>query len=226
MATTTFAILPIKSFENAKRRLGEGLDPTPRRALVEAMFSDVLVALRRAALVDQVVVVTSHHGAERIAGGYGALVIEDREEGHNEAASLGVQRALGLGADRALLVPGDCPLLLSDEIDELIRRPAVAGSVLVVPDRHGSGTNALLLTPPDAMGPSFGPGSRERHESHARSQGLEVATVTVPTLALDVDTPDDLVAVESELDNSHGGAAHTRGMLRQLSRSQGRWSQP
>jgi 2-phospho-L-lactate guanylyltransferase len=221
MPTTTFAILPVKSFENAKQRLSEGLDSTPRRALVEAMYSDVLVALRRAKLVDQVLVVTSHHGAERIAGGYGAMVLEDDEQGHNEAARLGIQRALELGADRVLLVPGDCPLLSPQEVDELIRHPAGARSVLVVPDRHGTGTNALLLTPPDSLAPSFGPGSHDRHESEARAAGVEVHTMPVPSLALDVDTPADLAAVESGLQNSHGGAAHTRGMLRQLSRSRG-----
>src|SRR5947208_9273427 len=176
MTPTTLAILPIKNFEHAKQRLGEELEPSPRRALVEAMFCDVLVALRRCALVDQVLVVTSHHGAERIAGGYGALVIEDDEQGHNQAASLGVQRALTLGAASALLVPGDCPLLMPGEVDDLIRRPAADRSVLIVPDRHGTGTNALLLTPPDAMASSFGPGSRRRHEADARAAGLEVET--------------------------------------------------
>jgi 2-phospho-L-lactate guanylyltransferase len=216
---STLAILPIKSFENAKRRLREALEPTPRRALVEAMFSDVLVGLRRCAAVDQVLVVTSHHGAQRIASGYGALVVEDEEQGHNEAVALGIERALGLGAERVLLVPGDCPLLAAAEIDELLGRSTGARSAVIVPDRHGTGTNALLLTPPDVMSPSFGPGSRERHEAHARAAGLAVETVEVASLGLDVDEPDDLTAVMLALQNSHGGAAHTRGMLRQLSRS-------
>jgi 2-phospho-L-lactate guanylyltransferase len=215
----TFAILPIKSFENAKRRLAGALEVTPRRALVEAMFSDVLVALRRSSAVDQMLVVTSHHGAQRIAGGYGALVLEDDEQGHNEAATIGVERALALGAERVLLVPGDCPLLAATEIDGLLARPTPSPSVLIVPDRHGTGTNALLLSPPDAMASSFGPGSRARHEQLARDAGIAFETVEVPSLSLDVDEPDDLTAVESALHNSHGGAAHTRGMLRQLSRS-------
>jgi 2-phospho-L-lactate guanylyltransferase len=132
-----------------------------------------------------------------------------------------VQRALALGATRVLLVPGDCPLLIPGEVDDLIRRPAADRSALIVPDRHGTGTNALLLTPPDAMAPSFGPGSRRRHEAEARAAGLAVETVEVGSLGVDVDTSSDLAAVESELDNRHGGAAHTRGMLRQLSRSRG-----
>jgi 2-phospho-L-lactate/phosphoenolpyruvate guanylyltransferase len=216
---TTVAILPIKSLDAAKQRLAEELDPTPRRALVEAMFSDVLVALRRAKLVDQVLVVTKDHGGQRIAGGYGALVEDDDDQGHNPAAGRGVARALELGMDRALLVAGDCPLLDPEEIDALIARPVGAPSVLIVPDRHGTGTNALLLTPPDAMAPSFGPGSHDRHLRNAAAAGVEAISVEVRSLALDIDTPEDLATVEATLDGSRGGAAHTRGMLRQLSRS-------
>jgi 2-phospho-L-lactate/phosphoenolpyruvate guanylyltransferase len=216
---TTLAILPIKSFDQAKQRLKEDLDPSPRRALVEAMFSDVLVALRRAKLVDQVLVVSSDHGAQRIAGGYGAMVLEDDDLGHNDAATRGVQRALELGMERALLVPGDCPLLDPLELDELIGRPVSTGSVLVVPDRHGIGTNALLLTPPDALAPSFGPGSHDRHARLAAAAGVHLESIAVPSLGLDVDTPEDLAAIEATLAGTRGGAAHTRGMLRQLFRS-------
>ncbi len=217
--TSPLAILPIKSFDQAKQRLSESLDASTRRVLAETMFSDVLVALRRSTLIEGVLVVSGDHGAQRVAAGYGATVIEDRELGHNEAVSLGIQRALELGAQRVLIVPGDCPLLNPAELDELISRPAAARSAVIVPDRHGTGTNALLLTPPDALSPAFGPGSRQRHEAIARRAGLEAQTVSVDSLALDVDTPEDLTAVEEALGSRHGGAAHTRGMLRQLSRT-------
>jgi len=217
---TTIAILPIKTFDAAKQRLAEELDPSPRRALVEAMFSDVLVALRRAKLVYQMLVVSKDHGAQRIAGGYGAMVADDEDDGHNAAAARGIARALELGMDRALLIPGDCPVLDPTEIDDLIARSVQSPSVLIVPDRHGTGTNALLLTPPDAMAPSFGPGSHDRHTRNAAAAGVTAETVKVPSLALDIDTPEDLAAVGAQLSETHGGAAHTRGMLRQLSRSQ------
>lgn len=217
--TSTIAILPIKSFDQAKQRLRDDMDPASRRALVDAMFSDVLVALRRSKLIDRLLVVSGDHGAQRIAGGYGAAVLADDQRGHNDAAALGLARALELGAERALLVPGDCPLLDPAELDELISRPAAPDSVLIVPDRHGSGTNALLLSPPGAIQPAFGVGSHARHEARARAAGLEAQTVQVASLALDIDTPDDLAALRSALANSRGGAAHTRGMLSQLSRS-------
>jgi 2-phospho-L-lactate/phosphoenolpyruvate guanylyltransferase len=218
----TLAILPMKTFGEAKQRLDQELQPGPRRALAEAMFCDVLVALRRATLVDEVLVVSSDHGAQRIAGGYGATVLEDVDRGHNEAATHGVHRALELGADRALLVPGDCPLMDPEELDELIARPTDDRSALIVPDRHGEGTNALLLTPPDSLAPSFGPGSCQRHVSHAHAAGIASEVVTVPGLALDVDTPEDLATVQATLAGTRGGAAHTRGMLSQLTRSQAR----
>jgi 2-phospho-L-lactate guanylyltransferase len=216
---TTLAILPIKGFDEAKQRLREELDPTPRRALVEAMFSDVLIALRRAKLVDQVLVVSADNVAQRIAGGYDAMVVQDENLGHNQAAAQGAARALELGVERVLMVPGDCPLISPTELDELLGRPAPSPSLLIVPDRHGTGTNALVMTPPDALAPSFGPGSHERHRQHASNAGIHAETVEIPSLALDIDTPEDLAAVEATLERTRGGAAHTRGMLRQLLRS-------
>jgi 2-phospho-L-lactate guanylyltransferase len=215
----TLAILPVKSFDGAKQRLGDGLDAGPRRALAEAMFSDVIVALRRARAVHGILVVTSDTAAQQIAAGHGANVLEEPDEGHNAAAAAGIRVALEAGEDRALLVPGDCPLLDPRELDGLIAHPARGRSALIVPDRHGTGTNALLLTPPDSLAPAFGPGSCERHVANARQAGTTPEVVGIPTLALDVDTPEDLEALQAALGERHGGAAHTRGMLRQLLRS-------
>jgi 2-phospho-L-lactate guanylyltransferase len=107
------------------------------------------------------------------------------------------------------------------ELDELLGRKLNPPAAVIVPDRHGTGTNALLLTPPNALAPSFGPGSRERHLSDARLAGTVAEVVDVPSLALDVDTAEDLAALEGTLGQTRGGAAHTRGMLSQLSRSRG-----
>jgi len=215
----TLAILPVKNFADAKQRLGSELAPGPRRALAEAMFSDVLVALRRAQAVDEVLVVTGDHGAQRIAGGHGAIVLDDEERGHNVAAATGIRAALERGVDRALLVPADCPLLDPQQLDELIARPAQQRSALIVPDRHGTGTNALLLTPPDSLTPAFGEGSCERHVSNAGAAGTTHEVVEVPSLALDIDTPDDLEALQATFATVHGKAAHTRGMISQLIQS-------
>jgi 2-phospho-L-lactate/phosphoenolpyruvate guanylyltransferase len=217
----TPAILPIKNLDHAKQRLAPGLGPTPRRALVESMFSDTLVALRRSQALSEVIVVSSDSRAQRIAEGYGADVIEDTEAGHSEATLLGVARAQELGADRVLLLPADCPMVDPVELDRLATWQTPERAVLVVPDRHGTGTNALLLQPPDVMAPSFGEGSHARHLGDARGAGIAAETVELPSLALDIDTPEDLAAVQEALGSSRGGAAHTRGMLMQLLRSRG-----
>ncbi len=218
---STLAILPVKSFKDAKQRLGAGLAPATRRLLAEAMFADVLVALRRTRSVDGVLVVSEDHRAQQIAGAYGSSLLEEEDHGHNHAAACGVRRAMEQGIERVLLVPGDCPALDSAELDELLSRPTEPPSVLIVPDRHGTGTNALVITPPDALAPSFGPDSRERHEHDASTAGIRHEVVAVPTLALDVDTPEDLEYLQTTLGERHGGAAHTRGMLRRLVRTGG-----
>lgn len=82
----TLAILPVKRFSAAKERLGEGLTPGARRALAEAMFSDVLVSLRRARSVDEILVVTADDAAQRTAAGHGASVLNAAEQGHTSAA--------------------------------------------------------------------------------------------------------------------------------------------
>jgi 2-phospho-L-lactate/phosphoenolpyruvate guanylyltransferase len=214
----TSAILPIKNFGDAKQRLAVELTEGARRALAEAMFSDVLVALRRASSVNEVLVVTGDNNAQQIAGGYGASVLDDDNSGHNPAARHGVRAALEAGADRVLLVPGDCPMLDPQQLDELIGRDVPPRSALIIPDRHGTGTNALLLTPPQSLTPAFGPGSCERHRTSAQD-GTVAEVVQVPSLALDIDTPEDLAALQAALGTIHGGAAHTRGMLNQLKRS-------
>jgi 2-phospho-L-lactate guanylyltransferase len=218
---TTIAVLPIKRFGAAKQRLVQDLSEGTRRALTEAMITDVLIALRRARRVDDVLVVSGEHAAVALAAGYdAAAVIDDPDDaGHSAAAMRGVQAALERGATRVLLVPGDCPALDPVELDALLARPDDRGpEVIVVPDRHGDGTNALLLTPPDVMRPAFGPGSRARHEHLAREAGAAVEAVAVTSLGLDIDTLDDLEALRAALESRRGGASHTRGLLAQVSR--------
>lgn len=220
---TTLAVLPVKSFSRAKQRLEEIMPAGPRRALAEAMFADVITALRRTPSLDAIVVVSADHGAQRLAGGHGATVLDDhRETGQSAATELGIDDARKRGFDRVLLVPGDCPTLDPQALESFLGRPrSQTPHVTIVPDRHGTGTNALLIEPPEALHPAFGPGSRERHVEHAEAAGIPHAVVEVPTLGLDVDTAEDLAVLRETLAGSRGGAAHTRGMLGQLDRSRG-----
>ncbi len=187
----TLAVLPVKSFARAKQRLRPGLDPDRRRQLVDAMLRDVLDALNASSL-DGVIVISTGETARETALERGAQVLADRDQGHNAAARLGIVEALRLRAERVLLVPVDCPLLDPDEIDELLARRPVAPDAVIIPDRHGTGTNALLLAPPDVLEPAFGPGSCERHSELARAAGVTHEVLAVPSLALDIDTPEDL----------------------------------
>jgi 2-phospho-L-lactate guanylyltransferase len=216
----TVAILPVKSFGAAKQRLAGSLGSGSRQALAQAMFADVLASLRHVPGLDAVVVVTADCMAESVAVGKRVRVLRDHEEaGQSAAASIGIRHALGAGFGRVLLVPGDTPLLDRFEVAALLERaPAVA----IVPDRHLAGTNALLLSPPDAIEPSFGPGSLARHTAAARAAGLEYTVERVPTLMLDVDTPEDLAELAAALEGRHGRAPSTRGALSQLDRCRAR----
>lgn len=192
------AIIPVKRFGAAKRRLLDTIDPPARAALIKAMLGDVLAATAACDAVERIIVVTGEGRAEKIALASSQRmstpleVMRDPDDaGHPEAATLGIVRAKALGAECAILLPGDCPLLDTAELHGALSR-AAAGCVTVVPDRHGTGTNALILSPPDAIAPAFGPGSRERHVERAKRRGLEVTVEEIGSLALDLDTPDDL----------------------------------
>jgi 2-phospho-L-lactate guanylyltransferase len=107
------------------------------------------------------------------------------------------------------LVPGDCPALDPGEVGGLL---ALTEPVVIVPDRHGTGTNALLLSPPDVMVPAFGDGSFGRHVALARAAGVEPRVVEVPSLGLDIDTPEDLAALR----RSPGIGPRTRALLEEV----------
>jgi 2-phospho-L-lactate guanylyltransferase len=218
---STFAILPVKRFGDAKRRLEPALQAGPRRALAEAMFVDVLTALRRTGGIDRVLVLTADPGAQRVAEGYDAIPLDDpAESGQSRAVLRGVAHARELGATRVLCIAGDTPMLDPAELEVLLGRPRTADRyVVVIPDRHMSGTNALLLQPPDVLAPSFGVDSLHRHRTLAEEAGIAVEIAEVATLALDVDTPDDFTALRELIASRRGGAAHTRGMLNQLMRT-------
>ncbi len=183
------------------------------------MLEDVLAALERAKLIERVIVVSGERRAEKVAMRAAKrmttpieVLRDPSDPGHSEAATLGVIRAKSLGSACAALLPGDCPLLDPAELDGALGR-AREGRVGVIEDRHGSGTNGLVLAPPDAISPAFGPGSRERHLELAAARGLEGAIEELPSLALDLDTPDDLEELRSRLATEPSAAPCTAEAL-------------
>jgi 2-phospho-L-lactate/phosphoenolpyruvate guanylyltransferase len=213
----TIVILPVKSFGAAKQRLADVLGGGARKALAQAMFSDVLATLRRVPELDEIAVVTADRVAESAAAGERITFLrDDAQAGQSAAALIGIGHALEAGYERVLLVPGDTPLLEPREVTALI---GGGPGVVIVADRHGTGTNALVLSPPDAIEPSFGPGSFARHVAAAEAGQLAYRAAEVPGLALDVDTPGDLAELAAALETRRGQAPSTRGALRQLERA-------
>jgi 2-phospho-L-lactate/phosphoenolpyruvate guanylyltransferase len=212
----TAAVLPVKSFGRAKQRLDAAVGQPQRGELAAAMAGDVLAALAQVRGIDDVVVVTAEARAAAAAAAAGAHVIDDPlEAGQSAAAARGVRAATARGAVRTLLVPGDCPALVPGELEQLLGAHPGAG-VVIVPDRHGSGTNALLLTPPAVIEPAFGPGSFARHAVLGVVAGAVVRVAQAPSLELDVDTPGDLVALRTGLAALPGAAPRTRAVLERL----------
>jgi 2-phospho-L-lactate guanylyltransferase len=203
------AVLPIKRFEAAKQRLAAGLDDERRRELAAAMVADVLEAIGAARTIERTIVVSGDPVAQELAAAAGAEVIPDPgDTGHVEAALAGIARAAVDGAECVVLLAGDCPLLDPRELDRLLTG-LPARYVGIVPDRHGSGTNALALRPLDAIAPAFGPGSCERHVAAARAAGIPFGVEELASLGLDLDTPADVIALTRELEASPGRARRT-----------------
>jgi 2-phospho-L-lactate/phosphoenolpyruvate guanylyltransferase len=208
------AIVPIKRFADAKRRLAAGLDDERRVAVVAAMLEDTLEAIAAVRSIEHTIVVSGDPRAQEIvaAAGTAEVLADPADEGHVVAALAGIARAEVDGAGCVVLLPGDCPLLDPKEIDSLLTG-VPASYVAIVPDRHGTGTNALALAPPGAIEPAFGEGSRARHVAAARAAGVPYAVEELPSLALDLDTPADLVALTRALASGTGRVRRTAKVL-------------
>jgi 2-phospho-L-lactate guanylyltransferase len=194
----TTAVIPAKRFTDANERLEAALSPAQRERVAEAMFLDTLAKLRQSQSLDELLVVTADPSAARQARWFGHEVLEQRQdEGHSQAATAGARAAMKRGAGRVAMLPIDCPLLDTEELDSHLGRSPRAA--LIVPDRHGTGTNALVLSPPDAFEPAFGPDSCARHISRARAADVSFALEEVDSLALDLDTPEDMEELRDRL---------------------------
>lgn len=210
------AIVPVKRFGAAKQRLAGSLAPSQRGELAAAMLGDVVAALLQAARLAAITIVSGDPRAAEIARDGGLEWLDDPgDAGHSEAAMLGITHALAAKAETVALLPGDCPLVDPGEIDRALAALPTPGCG-VVPDRHGTGTNALVLSPPDVMRPAFGPGSHARHLRLAAEAGIEGRTLPLRSLALDLDTPDDLLELKAAVAAEPESAPLTTAALEAL----------
>jgi 2-phospho-L-lactate guanylyltransferase len=211
----TTAIVPVKGLSTANARLNGLLGEDERTRLAEALFLDLIVKLPRSRCIDDVLIVTSDSSVARQAGWFGhKVLVQETDEGHAEAAAAGALAAMADGARRVAMLPVDCPMLDTDELDaHLGRSPRTA---LIVPDRHGSGTNALMLNPPDLFLPAFGPDSCARHVTRARATSQSFALERVESLAIDLDTPEDFTLLRDRLLLDPQPAPRTAKVLWQL----------
>jgi 2-phospho-L-lactate/phosphoenolpyruvate guanylyltransferase len=203
----TWALVPIRGLETAKTRLGEDLDAEERVQLVTGLLRRTLEATRDARRIAGTIVVTMDPDAAGIARDLGAIGLVERAPGLNAAIEAARSVAVARDATAALVLPADLPSVSAQAVDALVVAAAAAaapvGLVVVVPDRHGLGTNALLVSPPDAIDPAFGQASRAAHEGRAHAAGARYLELDGP-LSLDLDTPADLLAAEAAIGSLRG----------------------
>ncbi len=188
------ALLPAKPLHLAKTRLVPLLADVDRAAVSGAMFDDVLAALARARRLDAIVVVTADPRLRDRARAAGAIAVDEgAPRGLNGAVALGTDAALGIGAAMVLVVLSDTPLLHPEDVDEIVQRTPARGALLV-PDKEGTGTNALVRRPGAIFPSCFGGRSLERHATAAERRRLPCEIWRNARIGFDIDTPADLRA--------------------------------
>jgi 2-phospho-L-lactate guanylyltransferase len=194
----TTAIVPVKGLSVANGRLDGTLSEGERTRLAESLFLDLIMKLPRSRCIDDVLVVTADASIARQARWFGhKVLVQHADEGHSQAAAVGARAALAEGSQRVAMLPVDCPMLDTEELDARIGRSP--RTVLIIPDRHGTGTNGLVLAPPDIFLPAFGPESCARHVSRARAAGISFALEEVESMGLDLDTAEDFSLLRDRL---------------------------
>ena len=194
----TIAIVPVKALSAMKTRLAAALTPDERIALMRRTLRRVLAALDLPQVAARVVV-SPDEGILRDARAAGAHGLLQASDGLNPGLVEARDWAMANGAEALLIALGDLPLLSREQVAALLAQDSGPNSVVLGPDRHGTGTNLLLLHPPDAIPLLFGGGSLARHRAAAEVKGLVIRFYEHPATALDLDTPDDLAELADHL---------------------------
>jgi len=199
------AIVPVGAIEGAKSRLGAVLDAEERRDLALRLAAGTIGAAVATPGIDETLVVTPDDEVRELARRAGARPLRQRGGGLNDGLRQARDEAIAAGADAVLVLPIDIPQVTPERLAQVVARADDAERlVAIVPDRHGRGTNALLLSPPDVIEFCFGGDSRDAHEGAARAVGAHVEVLDGP-LTLDIDTPEDLLIAQAETPEAVGG---------------------
>jgi 2-phospho-L-lactate/phosphoenolpyruvate guanylyltransferase len=208
--SVVYAAIPVGTLDGAKSRLGAVLDAEERRDLVAEMARTTIRAVVGTAGISDTLVITPDDEVRALALGAGARPIRQRSRGLNAGLREARDEAVAAGATSLLIVPIDLPRVTSAAIGEVLAalETTPPPAVIIVTDRHGRGTNALLLSPPDVIDVLFGGDSRDAHVAAATAAGARVVELGGP-LAYDLDTPDDLLLPQERALQADGTeAAH------------------
>lgn len=188
-----WAIVPVKPLRRGKSRLAGTLTDEERTALNQDLLERTLKTLTNLKELDQVLVVSRDSQALTIARNHGAKTVQEDGQPHLNTALTRASVIAQVHATQGVLVlPVDLPLLTPDDVLALIDRAAKPPVVVIAPDRHHKGTNALLMVPAGQIEYDFGEGSFQRHCERAVQSGARLEVVDLPSLGLDLDDPEDL----------------------------------
>jgi len=195
---TLWAIVPVKPLRRGKSRLAGTLTEDERTELNRALLQHTLETLSELKEVDGVLVVSRDPNALTIARNHGARTVqEDGQPELNTALKRATIVAQVYATRGVLVLPADLPLVTREDILTLIQRACEPPVVVIAPDRHKKGTNALLISPPGLIEYDFGENSFERHCELVKKAGARLEIVELPSLGLDLDVPEDFEIIKS-----------------------------
>lgn len=193
---TLWAIVPVKPLRRGKSRLAGTLSPDERAQLNEMLLEHTLQTLKDLPEVEQVLVVSRDPRALAIARDHGARTVrEDGAPQLNTALKRATIVAQVYATRGVLVLPADLPLLSRQDVLALLEKAVDPPVVVIAPDRHMKGTNALLISPAGLIEYDFGDDSFARHCERVRRRGVRLEVVDLPSLGLDLDLPEDLEMV-------------------------------
>ncbi len=199
---TFWAIVPVKPLQRGKSRLAEVLTQEERLDLNRRLLAHTMDTLTAIPDIEHILVVSRDQAALSLAREYGARTVQEHGAPQlNIALARATIVARTYATRGVLILPADLPLITPEDVQTLLSRAVDPPVVVIAPDRHRQGTNALLVCPAGVIEYEFGPGSFERHCASARQAGAHLEICELPSLALDMDLPEDLKLVSEALEN-------------------------